>query len=123
MRVETSNQVAFLTAALAAKPERREALWRSVKRGDGSDGAELQAALVQSLPEHSGFDPITARRRLQLLAAREPADDITAVARLRLAEMKIDTACSDEQAQLRLRLNRVVDIEREMDQHSAPKEP
>ncbi len=95
-----------------ARPERREALWRATRNSDGSQDNELRIALMQSLPDHSGYDPAAARRRLQNLLAHEPQADVAGIARLRLAELKTADACSDEQTLLRQRLAKMVEIER-----------
>lgn len=105
------NGVLFLTQALEAKPERREMLWRTYGDSDGSELSELHVALLQSLPDHSGFDPGAARRRLAVLLARKPRSDIAAVAQLRLDELKIDQDCRSDVAALRERLARMIEIE------------
>lgn len=112
-RDDAAQNIAFLTQALNAKPERREALWRANRDGDGSDGGELRAALLQSLPDHSGYDPAAARRRLGALAARRPSREIVDLAKLRLAELRVDEDYRADLAELRERLAKLIDIERD----------
>jgi hypothetical protein len=111
------DHLAFLSQALAADGKARETLWRDFSGADGSDDAQLRAALLQSLPNHSGTDLTAARQRLDALAAKSPASiEVASVARLRLAQMNEGAVCRDEIAELRQRLARVVDIERRLNQ-------
>ena len=112
-RPEAVDPLEFLTQALEADGDAREQLWRQTDGGDGSDDAQLRAALLQSLPDHSGYDPAAARARLDALAAKGPAD-VSRVARLRLAQLSGDHDCHREVAELKQRLARVVDIERRL---------
>ena len=105
----------FLTQALEADGRAREQLWRQYDGSDGSDDAQLRAALLQSLPDHSGYDPVAARARLEALATKQPGSaDVASVARLRLAQFSDDNVCRREVAELKQRLARVVDIERRL---------
>lgn len=109
------DPLAYLTQALAADARGREALWRGVDAADDSAAARLRLALLQSLPHHSGHDPVAARERLDALASGASAPpDVTAVARLRLAGMDEVAECRNEASELRQRLGRVVDIERRL---------
>lgn len=109
------DHLGFLTQALGADPGGREALWRSAAGGGGSDDAQLRIALLQSLPNHSGYDAAAARLRLDALASKNPASiEVTSVARLRLAEMSETAECRAEVTELKQRLARVVDIERRL---------
>lgn len=112
--LSTADHVGFLTQALEADPKAREGLWRYHAAGS-SDDAQLRAALLQSLPNHSGYDPAAARERLDALASKNPASiSVASVARLRLAQMGDNAACRSEVAELQRRLARVVDIERRL---------
>jgi hypothetical protein len=93
----------------------REQLWREYGAAAGSDDALLRAALLQSLPDHSGYDADKARARLDALAVKQPASvNVASVAHLRLAQMNQDADLRREVAELKQRLARVVDIERRL---------
>jgi hypothetical protein len=110
-----SDHLAFLSQALEADPRAREALWRGLAGGEPTEDRQLRIALLQSLPHHSGYDPAAARAQLDVLATRKPASrEVTAIARLRLAELDESAECRTETTELRARLARVVDIERRM---------
>lgn len=114
-RPEAADPLEFLTQALEADGDAREQLWRETDGGDGSDDAQLRAALLQSLPDHSGYDPAAARARLDALAVKQQGSaDVARVARLRLAQLSGDHDCHREVAELKQRLARVVDIERRL---------
>jgi len=113
------DHLTFLSQALDADARTRETLWRDfgARATGGSDDALLRVALLQSLPNHSGYDAAAARVRLDALASRNPVSvQVAAMARLRLAEMGDSAECRDEVAQLKQRLARVVEIERRMNQ-------
>jgi len=111
------DHLGFLTQALEADPKAREALWRFHAGGDGSNDAQLRTALLQSLPNHSGYDAAAARRQLDALATGKPTSpDVASVARLRLAQLGESTECHSEVTELKQRLARVVDIERRLNQ-------
>lgn len=105
-----------MSNAMAATPAARESLWQSVRTPNNSDRTELRAALLQSIPDHSGYDPVIARKRLKNFIAQSPSADLVAVARVRLAELDASASCRDEVSSLRRRMTLVVDIERRQDQ-------
>ncbi|MGH8444063.1 MAG: hypothetical protein ACREVL_02295 [Solimonas sp.] len=107
-------------AAASASPARRETLWRGVRDARDADGG-LKLALLQSLPGHSGYDPVQARRRL-LAIARGDGDD-GALARVRLAELNAAAECRAETQAMQQRLNKIVDIERSLDGNGHAKTP
>lgn len=112
-----SDDLAFLSQALEADARARESLWKEFGATAGSSEAELRAALLQSLPGHSGYDIAAARQRLEGLAAPGAVPGrVNRIARLRLAEIGEAAECRAETAELRQRLARVVDIERRMNQ-------
>ena len=114
-RPTAGDPLAFLTQALEADGRAREQLWRQTDESDASDDAQLRAALLQSLPHHSGYDLVAAHARLEALAAKQPdRAGVAGVARLRLAQLSDDSECRREVAQLKQRLARVVDIERRL---------
>lgn len=110
-----ADHLDFLVQALAADARGREVLWHAVSAAEPTDDAQLRVALLQSVPDHSGYDPAAARARLDALASRRPASrDVAMVARLRLAELGETAECRSEATELRQRLSRVVDIERRL---------
>ena len=109
------DHLEFLTQALEADGHARARMWRLAEGGDGSDDAQLRAALLQSLPDHGGYDPAAARERLDALAVKPSGStDVASVARLRLAQMDESSDLRREVAELKQRLARVVDIERRL---------
>jgi len=111
-RAGAVDHVDFLAQALEADGRAREQLWQAHGAAADSDDEQLRAALLQSLPEHSGYDPAAARARLDALAARPGSAAL--VARLRLAQVANEHECRTEVTQLKQRLARVVDIERRL---------
>jgi hypothetical protein len=115
-RSRSTDELEFLDRALSGGPATREAMWRdTVAGGHASQEAQLRLALLESVPEHSGSDPAAAQRALRGLLAQSPPQDIAAVARLRLDELKSNNQCVGETQELRRRLAQVVNIERELD--------
>jgi hypothetical protein len=109
------DEMKFLTVAYEADPMARESLWRTAATAGKSADTDLRVALLQSLPGHSGYDPLAARERLQQLASKPSVPpEIGAVARLRLAHLEQDAALAAEVAQLKQRLARVVEIEKRL---------
>lgn len=111
------EQLEFMSNAMAATPGAREALWQSLRSSGGnSERTELHAALLQSIPDHSGYDPVAARKRLKTFLAQNPSPELASVARMRLADLDATASCRDEVLALRKRMTQVVDIERRQDQ-------
>ncbi|MGH8462183.1 MAG: hypothetical protein ACRESS_11285 [Stenotrophobium sp.] len=110
------EQLDFMARAMSASPSAREAMWQSARAGGTSERAELRAALLQSIPDHSGYDPGAAQRRLKAFLARNPSPGLAAVARVRIAELADSDNCREEAADLRRRMTMMVDIERRQDQ-------
>lgn len=117
------DQLEFLARADEATPAAREALWKEAQAGSRDADNRLRIALLQSLPEHSGYDPVAAQRGLRALLAQDPADEISALARVRLTELREDGQCASENQGLRKRLAQVVDIERQIDDKRKAKQP
>lgn len=112
------DHVDFLARALTADGQAREALWRNAPPASRSQDAALDRALLQSVPGHSGYDPQAAEAGLKDLINDGPPPALESLARLRLAEIKTEgratVECRQENAQLKQRLSRVVDIERKL---------
>ncbi len=118
LRDDSPDYLEYLTRAMTAEGGTRESMWRAAQNAGRSQSAALRRALMQSVPGHSGYDPMTAETSLQSLLNDQPAADITAVAKLRLAELKTEgratAECRQEVGQLKARLSQVVDIERKL---------
>lgn len=114
----------FLQQALNAAPDEREQMWARARKEPGGPQAKLHVALLQSLPAHSGYDLLSARRALQRLGSDDD-DEIAAVARIRLAELDMTRSCSAQNQDLQKRLKKVIDIERTLDEegHDRPSDP
>jgi hypothetical protein len=110
------EQLEFESSAMAATPSAREALWQSLRNGGNSDRNELRAALLQSIPDHSGYDPVAARKRLKTFISQSSSPELSSVARVRIAELDASAGCRDDVSALRKRMTQVVDIERRQDQ-------
>lgn len=106
-------QLDFIAQMMSASPADREEQWQAL-RSDGSDtdSVELRLALMQSIPDHSGYDPVSARRRLKTFIAHKPSPDLAAVARMRIGELDSSNNCHDELASMRKRMSQMVEIER-----------
>ncbi|MGH8505779.1 MAG: hypothetical protein ACRETM_07425 [Stenotrophobium sp.] len=109
-------QLDFMSQAMSASPSAREAMWQAARTGGTSARAELRVALLQSIPDHSGYDPGAAQRRLKALLARHPSAGLAAVARTRIAELAESDSCRKEVADMQRRMTMMVDIERRQDQ-------
>lgn len=114
------DDLEFLGRAMDGNAATREAMWKeAAAAGHGTD-ASLRLALLQSVPDHSGYDPAAAQRNLRALLAQNPAEDVAALARVRLDELKLNSQCLGEAQDLRRRLTQVVDIERQIDSKRRP---
>lgn len=110
------ESVEFFAEAVAAGPQAREAMWQSLRGGDPGTEQKLRMALLQSLPEHSGYNRTAAQRNLRKLLGRSSPLNSSqrAVARVRLHELESATACQVEVQSLRQRMAAVVEIERKL---------
>lgn len=113
-RSHAADDLEFLDRAMSSGPAAREAMWRETSAGRGQE-AQLRVALMQSVPNHSGSDPAAAQRNLRSLLAQNPPQDIAALARVRLDELRSSSQCVGETQELRHRLAQVVNIERDLD--------
>lgn len=112
-----ADHLEYLARALEAPPAEREELWRAARTApEGDEGGLLRAALLRTIPGHSGYDPAAAEGALQALLGKGASDDVAAVARARLQELRAANACRQDVKNLERRLSKVVDIERQLDQ-------
>lgn len=110
-----TDDLEFLDRALTGSPATREAMWRQTQAAERSQDTQLRLALLQSVPDHPGYDPWAAQRNLRGLLAQEPPPDLAAVARVRLDALRSTNQCVGENQELRRRLAEVVNIERQLD--------
>lgn len=104
----------FLHRATDGGSAEREALWRNAQNAKHTPDDALRIALLQSVPDHSGYDPAAAQQKLRALA-QSPIPEIAAVAHTRLDELRSGSQCLGETQELRRRLAQVVEIERRID--------
>ncbi|HWY26199.1 MAG TPA: hypothetical protein VNX47_14840 [Nevskia sp.] len=114
-RPRAADDLDFLDRAVSSAPAAREAMWRETASAGHSQDTQLRLALLQSVPDHSGSDPAAAQRNLRNLLAQSPPQDLAAVARIRLDELRSSNQCVGETQELRRRLAEVVNIERNLD--------
>ncbi len=106
--------VEYLAQALAASPPQREAMWQALRSDDPGTEQKLRVALMQSVPEHSGYNRGVAQRRLRKLLSQSLSSGQRAAASVRLHELDSATQCQVEVQDLRQRMAAVVDIERRL---------
>ena len=114
-RSRAADDLDFLDRAISSAPAAREAMWRETVAARHSQDTQLRLALLQSVPDHSGSDPAAAQRNLRSLLAQSPPQDLAAVARVRLDELRSSNQCVSETQELRRRLAQVINIERDLD--------
>ena len=110
------DDLEFLARAMDGSTTLREAMWKeTLAAGRNSPDAALRLALLQSVPDHSGYDPAAAQHNLRVLLAQNPPENVAALARVRLSELRSSNQCLGETQELKRRLAQVVDIERQID--------
>lgn len=106
-------QLDFIAQMTAASPAAREDQWQALHTSnDSSNSTELRLGLMQSIPDHSGYDPAAAKRRLKTFLTHRPSPDLAAVARMRIEEIDSSNTCHDDLSALRKRMTQMVEIER-----------
>jgi hypothetical protein len=102
----------FWDASVEGSEAERDALW------DEAQALDLQwrIALLQSLPDYRRFNPQQAQRGLEEATKVNPYDDIAAIARIRLAEMRNGHTCRVRKAELEERLGKIIAIEKGLEQ-------
>lgn len=109
--------VEFWTRAVAADAAGRESLWQSLRGEAHGTDIDLRRGLLLSLPNHSGYDPAAAEGRLRAALAQPSSPMAAALARMRLTELRDGGQCQAEVRDLRERLAKVVDIERQFNRN------
>jgi hypothetical protein len=108
------SDIEFLDHTAQATPAARDTEWRSLSASrDHDEDHALRLALLQSFPGHSGYDPGEAQHGLRALLAKNPSGEAAMAARLRLAEMNEQAGLVAENQDLKRRLSKLVDIERD----------
>jgi len=113
---EAADHLEYLARALAAEPSQRERLWQGAQQEPTGEEASLHRALLRTVAGHSGYDLAAAETELQGLLAQNPSADVGSVARARLEDLRVATACRLEVENLKRRLSKVADIEKRLDQ-------
>jgi len=106
--------VEFLADVLAASPSRRESLWQELRTADPGTDQKLRVALMQSVPDHSGYNRAAAQKRLRKLLSQHLSPGQRAAAQVRLSELDSASQCQVEVQSLRQRMAAVVEIERRL---------
>lgn len=109
------DDLEFLGRAMEGGGATREAMWKETSVAGHTQDTALRLALLQSIPDHSGYDPAAAQHNLRGLLAQNPPESIAALARVRLNDLRSSNQCVGETQDLRRRLSEVVDIERQLD--------
>ena len=109
------DDLEFLGRAMDGGGATREAMWKETGAAVHTQDTALRLALLQSIPDHSGYDPAAAQHNLRALLAQNPPESIAALARVRLNDLRSSNQCVGETQELRRRLSQVVDIERQLD--------
>lgn len=102
--------LSYWSRAVDADDARRAQLLREAQRTQAS----WKVAMLRSLPGPDQDDLQASQRELRALLREGLQDDEAALTRLRLAELERASACTAEAEELRGRLSRIVDIERQI---------
>lgn len=102
----------FWEASAQGGTAERDALWDAAQAQD----MQWRIALLQSLPDYHRYDPRAARLGLEAAISVNPYDDVAAVARIRLADLRYVRACHARRVELEERLSKVIAIERSLEE-------
>lgn len=106
-----SEPLAWWGRAVDASPAARESMMRSARQSKSA----WRIAMLRSLPGGTDADdPEASQEALRNLLRRGLRDDETTLTRLRIVELERSNACNAETTELRSRLDRIIQIEREM---------
>ena len=109
--VESGRALAWWSRAIEATPAQRETLLRNAR----ADRSQWRVAMLRSLPGGSEEEtPAASQDALRVLLKRGLRDEEEALTRIRVAELGQAQACRAESAELRGRLSRIIEIERDM---------
>jgi hypothetical protein len=103
--------LAWWSRAVEANPVQRESMLRNARQ----DRSAWRVAMLRSLPGVSEEEaPAASQEALRVLLKRGLRDEEEALTRIRLAELGHAQACRAEATDLRTRLSRIIEIERDM---------
>jgi hypothetical protein len=109
--VEPGAALAWWSRAVEASPAQREAMLRNAQQ----DRSQWRVAMLRSLPGSGHEDtPAASQEALRALLKRGLRDEEEALTRIRVAELGQAQACRAEASELRMRLGRIIEIERDM---------
>lgn len=108
---ESSGALAWWSRAVEATPAQRETLLRNARQ----DRSAWRVAMLRTLPGVSEEEaPAASQEALRVLLKRGLRDEEEALTRIRVAELGQVRACHAEASELRTRLSRIIEIERDM---------
>lgn len=110
-QAQRSDALAYWSRAVDADAGKRGALLSEAQRAKSS----WKLAMLRSLPGSEARDADDSRAELRALLRLGLPEDEAALARLRLAELDQVQACYADVSELRGRLGRIVDIERQIE--------
>jgi hypothetical protein len=94
-----------------ATPAQREVMLRNARQ----DRSAWRVAMLRSLPGASESEsPEASQEALRALLKRGLRDEEEALTRIRVSELGQSQACRAEATELRMRLSRIIEIERDM---------
>jgi hypothetical protein len=109
--VEVGGALGWWSRAVEATPAQRESMLRNAHQ----DRSRWRAAMLRSLPGISEEQtPSASREALRALLKRGLREQEQALTRIRLAELGQAQACHAETSELRTRLSRIIEIERDI---------
>lgn len=106
-----SDALAYWARAVGADASKRGALIADAQRAKAS----WKLAMLRSLPGSQSRDAATSRAELRSLLRQGLPEDEAALTRLRIAELDQMGTCEADVDDLRDRLGRIVDIERQIE--------
>lgn len=106
-----SEALVYWSRAVDADAARRSALIGEAKRSKSA----WKLAMLRSLPGSLMRDAEDSRNELRSLLRQGLSEDEAALTRLRIAELEHAQACDADVSELRERLSRIVEIERQIE--------
>lgn len=107
----SGRALAWWSRAMEATPAQRESMLRNARQ----DRSAWRVAMLRSLPGVGDDEsPAAAQDALRALIKRGLRDEEEAITRIRVAELDHAQACQAEASDLRTRLGRIIEIERDM---------
>lgn len=108
---DSGRALAWWSRAVEATPEQRESMLRNARQ----DRSAWRVAMLRSLPGMNEEEsPAASQDALRVLLKRGLRDEEEAITRIRVAELGHARACQAEATDLRTRLGRIIEIERDM---------